>query len=216
MAKPEVIAKRKIFQKDPAFGAQISDSLRATLSSPAERARMSEASKNSATEEVRAKRSSSILTAYTRPDVKIRHSQAVAIAQNEPTLLAKRRAYRASPETKAKNSAASTGKAHTPESLQRQRLLYLERSASCKFCDRAIGDEKRSCINGRVACLNCYSLHHQKLASFLKPDGAFYEISIYRSFSYEKASLSDFFCASSYGDHRASGGRTSSILFTLL
>ena len=110
MAKPEVIAKRQVFQQDPAFGARIADSLRATLSDPQARARMSEASKSSATPEVTAQRSASIRAAYTNPDVKARHSQAVSIAQNKPELLAKRRAYRTTDATKATLSAVAKGR----------------------------------------------------------------------------------------------------------
>lgn len=172
MARPDVKAKRAVFQNDPVYRAQISNSLKASLSSPEARERMSLASKESATEEVRAKRSTSIRAAYEDPEVKQRHAEAVKIVQNLPHLLAKRRAYRASPETKAKISAASTGKEHTPESIERQRRLYLERSSKCRFCDLAI-EGKRSAIKGRVACQGCYALHHQNLASFLRPDDAF-------------------------------------------
>jgi len=124
MAKPEVIAKRLTFQKDPAYGTRISNSLKETLSSPQARARMSEASKQSATEEVRAQRAASIRDVFQRPEVKLKHSEAVKIAQNQPELLAKRHAYRTSPETKAKLSKAALGRRHTPEAIQRMKNAY--------------------------------------------------------------------------------------------
>ena len=124
MNSPETIAKRQVFQQDPAYLNQIADSLRATLSDPQARARMSESSKSSATPEVVAKRSASIRAAYTNPDVKTRHSQAVSIAQNKPELLAKRRAYRATDATKAQLSAAAKGRKHTPEAIQKMKDAY--------------------------------------------------------------------------------------------
>lgn len=124
LAKPEVIAKRQAFQKDPTYRAKIAHSLSEALSSPQARDRMSAASKQSATDEVRAQRSASIRATYERPEVKARHAQAVRIAQNQPELLAKRRAKVTSPETKTKLSKAALGRRHTPEAIQRMKNTY--------------------------------------------------------------------------------------------
>jgi group I intron endonuclease len=172
LARPETRKKREALYEDPSFKKKISESLKDSLASDEARARMSEASRCSATPEVRRKRSDAIREAYRDPVVKERHREAVKEAQNRPELIERRRTYRASDETRQKISESSTGRRHTPESIEKQRELYLQRSSSCKFCGAAI-EGKRTCINGRVACQNCRGLHDRREASFLRPDRSF-------------------------------------------
>ncbi|OPZ39525.1 MAG: GIY-YIG catalytic domain protein [Synergistetes bacterium ADurb.BinA166] len=181
MADPAVQARRRVFQEDPAYKVLISETTRAALSAPEVRERLSESSRlTAARPDVREARSSAIRAAHSRPDVKERHRAACVEAQNRPETLARHRSRRASPETRAKIAVSSAGRLHTPESVERQRILYLERSSRCKFCDSAI-EGKRMCIKGRVSCAGCFGLHKAGTASFLRPDGSFLDLKVLKS-----------------------------------
>lgn len=169
---PETIAKREAMRADGSYGVRISKSLRDSLSSEEARARMSEASRSSATPEVRERRSERLREVMSRQETKEKLSVAAKASWARPEFREKILSREASEETRARLSAAATGRNHSNESIRRQRDLYLARSSSCKFCDIPI-DGKRSCINGRVACLPCYDLHRLKRASFLRPDKSF-------------------------------------------
>ncbi len=173
MARPEVQAKRRIFQNDSNYRTRISESCKSVHTRPEVKAKVLAANReiNSRLGH-REKVVISTKITMARPDVKERWRSAVKIAQNRPEVIEKHRAYRASLETKAKISAASKGRKHTLESIEKQRRLYLQRSSFCKFCDHHI-DGKRACINGRVSCHSCLELHQQKLASFIRPDRSF-------------------------------------------
>ena len=172
LARPETRRKREVMRADPAYKAQISESLKASLASDEARARMSEASRRSATPEVREKRSASLKESMSRPEVKKKLSASSKAAWSDPEYREKVLSRKISDETRAKISAAGTGRRHSPESVQRQRELYLRRSSSCKFCGDGI-EGKRTCINGRVSCRACRGLHDRGEASFLRPDGSF-------------------------------------------
>ncbi len=172
LARPETVEKRAAVYADPAFKASISSTLRESLSSPEARSRMSEASRSSSARPgVRERRVSALREAMASPDVRAKLSASSRRAWSDPTKTVGMTGRHLSDETKARISAASTGRRHTSESVEEQRRLYLERSSTCKFCGSAI-DGKRSCIRGRVCCLACRGLQSLGLVSFLRPDGS--------------------------------------------
>jgi hypothetical protein len=174
MAQPETVAKREAMRADPSYAEKISASVKTALSTPEARARQSDAAR-AAWEDpsVREKTVAATRAAMERPEVRERLSEASRATWATSERRTKRAAQVTSPETRAKISAASVGRTHTPESIQRQRDLYLARSSHCKFCDAPLDDSKRTCIRGRVACSLCKGLHDSKKASFLRPGGAF-------------------------------------------
>jgi len=130
LARPDVQAKREVFQKDPAYREKISTSLKSSLASSEVREAMS--ARTAALHEdpeYRAAISAGVLTAFARPDVKERHRAAVILAQSDPVLLEQRRAYRASDETKKKISASSKGRKHSPEAKAKMAELARARWA---------------------------------------------------------------------------------------
>ena len=130
LARPDVQAKREVFQKDPAYREKISASLKSSLASSEVREAMS--ARTAALHEdpeYRAAVSSGVLTAFARPGVKERHRAAVIVAQSDPALLEQRRVYRASDETKKKISASSKGRKHSPEAKARMAELARARWA---------------------------------------------------------------------------------------
>jgi hypothetical protein len=171
LARPETVEKRAVVYADPAFKASISSTLKESLSSPDARARMSEASRaSSARPGVKERRVSALREAMASPEVRAKLSASSRRAWSDPTKMTGMTGRRLSDETKAKISAASTGRRHTPESVERQRKLYLSRSSVCCFCDSSV-EGKRSCVRGRVCCLPCRSMQDQGLVSFLRPNG---------------------------------------------
>ena len=173
MSNHDTIAKRKIFQQDPLYGARIAEKLKESLSTPEARERMRRSSIESSTSEVQERRAAAIRIAVNTPECKAQRSEISREMWTRPDVRAKYAARVTSPETRALIAAASTGKRHSEESIKKQRELYLVRSSSCKFCDKGLGDTKRTCIKGRVACLGCYTLHRTGLASFVRPDNQF-------------------------------------------
>ena len=172
LARPETRKKREAMRADPAYGATISDTLKASLASDEARARMSEASRLSATPEVRERRSESLKKSMSRPETRHRLSVSSKRAWSDPEYREKILSRETSEKTRKKLSEAATGRHHSLESIVRQRELYLQRSSSCKFCGDLI-EGKRTCINGRVACWGCRGLYDCGEASFLRPDGSF-------------------------------------------
>ncbi len=173
LARPETVKKRAAVYADPAFKASISSTLKSSLASPEARSRMSEASReSSARPGVRERRVSALRDAMASPDVRAKLSVTSRRAWADPAKMVGMTGRRLSDETKAKISAASTGRRHTPESVEKQRLLYLARSSVCRFCYFVI-EGKRSCIRGRVCCLSCRSAQSLGFVSFLRPDGSF-------------------------------------------
>jgi hypothetical protein len=155
MNSTKTIEKRKIMRSDPSYGIKISKTLKESLSSPYIRARMSESASTAwAKPDIRKKILLSIIDAAARPEIKQKLSAASKIMWSRPDYIEKQKTKIISEETRAKISAASTGKRHTPESIVKQRQLYLIRSSTCKFCGRPI-EGKRTCINGHVACFKC-------------------------------------------------------------
>lgn len=177
MNSPETIAKRRMFQDDPSYKAKISETTKAGLAVPEIREKISAGIRAMWQKpEVREKIIASVREANSRPEVRAKLSAMSKATWDDPEIRARRlAAFRkdaARPEKKEKLSRAALGRRHTPESIEYQRQLGLQRSSVCKFCDGSMTG-KRSCINGRVACLSCYELHKSRLASFRRPDGAF-------------------------------------------
>lgn len=172
MSSPETVEKRRLMREDPAYKSSISSSLKTTLSDPSVRAEMS--SRTVALHQdpsYKEKVSVPHSAAMASPDVRAKLSASSRRAWSDPTRMIGMTGRRLSDETKAKISAASTGRRHTPESVEEQRRLYLQRSSTCRFCASPI-EGKRSCIVGRVCCLPCRSLQSLGLVSFLRPDGS--------------------------------------------
>lgn len=177
MNSPEVVAKRRVFQGDPAYRQMISETTKAGLADPAVREKVSAGLREMWKDpEVRDRLTFSLKEAGSRPEVRSKLSKRSRASWDDPEVRARReaafRADAARPEKKALLSKAALGRRHAPEAVARMRELYLQRSSSCKFCGSVI-EGKRTCINGRVSCAVCYSLHKSGLASFRRPDGAF-------------------------------------------
>jgi UDP-N-acetylglucosamine 2-epimerase len=127
MASPETQEKRAKMRENLEYSRKISDSLKSSLDSAEARERMSRAAAESATPEVRARISRSVLKAFSDDSLRQKHREAVRIAQNRPEVKEKQRNRTTSPETRAKISAASTGFRHTDESKEEMRRLFQER-----------------------------------------------------------------------------------------
>jgi len=127
LASPETRAKRAALLADPAYTQKISNTLKKSLSTPEAKARLSKASRESATPEVNAKRSAAIRTAFQDPAVQERHRAAVTEAQNRPEVLAKHANRVVSLETRQKISTASTGFRHSEESKADMKRQFAER-----------------------------------------------------------------------------------------
>ncbi len=84
LARPETRKKREAMRADPAYGKTISDSLKASLFSDEARARMSEASRSSATPEVRERRSASLRKSMSRPKTRQKLSVSSKRAWSDP------------------------------------------------------------------------------------------------------------------------------------
>lgn len=179
LARPETIAKRKILTADPEYRLKISTRTKEALASEETKTNVSNGIKKLWSDPVyRKKLQISLQEVMSKPECKKKMSEAQKIAWANPEIRAKRvEAFKKDairPEKKAKLSKAALGKHHTSENIDNMRLLYLQRSSSCKFCDRPIEEsEKRTCINGRVACRICKAIHDQKEACFLRPDKSF-------------------------------------------
>lgn len=172
-ARPEVKARQRELHDDPDYLMRVSEGTKNAMAHPDVRQNVSEAGRRKWQDPTtRESLSASLREACNRPEVRQTHSDASKALWQDPDYVAKMAARVTSDETRAKLSVASTGRNHSPESIERQRQLYLERSAFCKFCDSPT-EEKRTCIKGRVACSRCYDSHKTKQASFLRPDGSF-------------------------------------------
>lgn len=173
MNRPEVKTARRELYDSAEYKAKHSEKSKAWQSTPEGKRIRSDAAKSVWQQsEYQDKVKEGIRKAHARPEVREKMSAAAQEVNARPEVLAARKAYRASEETKAKIGAKSLGRNHTPESVMEQRRLYLERSSQCKFCSSVI-EGKRTCIKGRVACHGCYQLHKNELASFLRPDKSF-------------------------------------------
>ncbi len=172
LARPETVERRRLMREDPSYAASISSSLKKSLADPSVRAAMS--SRTAALRQdpdYREKLASAHSAAMASPDVRAKFSASSRAAWSDPSKTIGMTGRHLSDETKARIGAKSLGRRHTPESVERQRHLYLLRSSLCRFCASVI-DGKRSCIRGRVCCLLCRSMQDLGLASFLRPDGS--------------------------------------------
>ena len=179
LAKPETVAKRNAMRADPSYGIKISSATRAALASPDIKVKLINNTKvRWSNPETREELEKSLQEAREKPEYKEHMSVAQKIAWQDPKIRATRiAAFQRDadrPEKKAKISASSLGRYHTHKAIDNMRLLYLQRSSSCKFCDRPIEEsEKRTCINGRVSCRSCKAIQDQDKACFVRPNGSF-------------------------------------------
>lgn len=129
LARPETKAKRKALYEDPSFKERISGSLKTSLASDEVRVRMSEASRASATLEVRERRSMSLKGVMSRPETRAKLSEASKQNWSRPEVREKILSRDVSDETRAKLSTAAKGRKHTPEAKARMAELARQRWA---------------------------------------------------------------------------------------
>jgi group I intron endonuclease len=179
LAKPETVAKRNAMRADPSYGIKISSATKAALASPDTKIKLINNTKARwSNSETREELEKLLQEAREKPEFKEHMSAAQKLAWQNPEIRATRiAAFQKDanrPEKKMKLSRAALGKRHSQDSINNMRLLYLQRSSSCKFCDKPIREsEKRTCINGRVSCCSCKTIHDQGIVCFVRLNGSF-------------------------------------------
>lgn len=163
LARPEVIARRRVMREDPSYVAKISNSLKKTLSSSEARTRLREASASSYNDpEVSERRLSALRISNRSSEKKRKISEASKIMWRRPDYVAKMKLRVTSDETKAKLSAASTDRKHSLESIRKMREAYIKNNLACKFCNKPIDPTNKNeyvFIGPRISCYGCKAEH---------------------------------------------------------
>ena len=172
MNSSKTVEKRKLMRTQE-YKNNISKSLSETLSDAVVRQNMAKRSKSKwADSEYKERVTRALRSAADRQEVKQKHADNTRRLWQNSEYAAKVLDRTITQEIRERWSKAATGRHHSPKSIARQRQLYLERSSTCKFCDKPI-EGKRTCIRGRVACSECFRIYKSGIASFIQPNGSF-------------------------------------------